>query len=150
MIRPREKPNTVLVVEDEPDHAALIEAAFHYRSTPWRVHVTMSSEEATAYLRGFRPFDDRHRYPLPDIIILDLGLPGAGGLDFLRWTQGRDEAWSEVPIIVVTANEEASVAAQAVALGAREVKVKPSDFTELVDTVSNLLRRWQPTTVAVC
>lgn len=148
MIRPNEAPSNVLVVEDDPDHAALIEAAFHYRSTPWNFHVAGSSEEASAYLRGDRPLDDRRRYPLPDIIILDLGLPGVGGLEFLRWLAGRDATWSETPVIVVTANREATVAAQAVALGAREVKTKPADFNKLVDTVSELVRRWRPATIS--
>jgi len=144
MFQLSDEPDTVLVVEDDPAHAALIEAAFHYRSISWHVHVTMSSEEATAYLRGFRPFHARRRYPLPDVIILDLGLQGVGGLDFLRWMDGRDEPWSEVPIIIFTAARQPTIAAQAVALGAREVLVKPADFTELVQTVTDLLQRWRP------
>ena len=141
-------PYTVLVVEDDQDHAALIEAVFTYRSFPCTVHVAGSSEEAMDYLLGRWPFDNRHRHPTPHIIILDLGLPGMGGLDFMRWLEEREEAWSTTPVVVFTANQDRSVAAQATALGAREVKVKPSDFGELVDTVEHVLRRWRPPNVA--
>lgn len=134
----------VLVVEDEADHAALIQAAFSYRDFPCRVHVTGSSEEAMDYLLGRWPFDDRRRHPLPQVVILDLGLPGMDGMGFLRWMSTRPEPWAMTPVVVFTANTNRSVAVQAYAMGAREVKVKPTDFTELVDIVDAVLRRWKP------
>lgn len=141
---PPSKDFVVLVVEDEPDHAALIQAAFAYRDFPCVVHVTGSSEEAMDYLLGKWPFDNRSRHPCPSVLILDLGLPGMGGLDFLRWLNGRSEPWSRTPTVVFTSNANRSVATQAFALGAREVKVKPNDFSELVDIVDAVLRRWRP------
>jgi DNA-binding response OmpR family regulator len=134
----------VLVVEDEPDHAALIQAAFAYRNFPCLVHVMGSSEEAMDYLLGRWPFDNRIHHPFPNVIILDLGLPGMGGLGFLRWLSSRPEPWALAPVVVFTANANRGVAVQAYALGAREVKVKPRDFTELVDIVDAVLRRWKP------
>ncbi|GMV03764.1 MAG: hypothetical protein AMXMBFR53_00460 [Gemmatimonadota bacterium] len=134
----------VLVVEDEPDHAALIQAAFAYKDFPCLVHITGSSEEAMDYLLGRWPFVERRRHPLPHVIILDLGLPGMGGLGFLKWLGTRPEAWSLTPVVVFTANTNRAIAVQAYALGAREVKVKPTDFTELVDIVDSVLRRWKP------
>ena len=134
----------VLVVEDEPDHAALIQAAFAYRDFPCLVYVTGSSEEAIDYLLGRWPFDNRTRHPFPEVIILDLGLPGMDGAGFLRWLNTRAEPWAQAPVVVFTANTDRAVAAQAYALGAREVKVKPTDFTELVDIVDGVLRRWKP------
>lgn len=134
----------VLVVEDEPDHAALIQAAFAYRDFPCIVHVTGSSEEAMDYLLGRWPFGNRTKHPLPNVLILDLGLPGLGGLDFLRWLGTRRDPWATTPVVVFTANKDRAVATHAFALGAREVKVKPTDFTELVDIVEQVLRRWKP------
>ena len=134
----------VLVVEDEPDHAALIQAAFAYRDFPCLVHVTGSSEEAIDYLLGRWPFDNRIRHPFPDVIILDLGLPGMDGAGFLRWLNTRREPWAQAPVVVFTANTDRAVAVQVFALGAREVKVKPTDFTELVDIVDGVLKRWKP------
>lgn len=134
----------VLVVEDDPDHAALIQAAFCYRDFPCHVHVTGSSEEAMDYLIGRWPFEDVKRNPSPHVIILDLGLPGMGGLGMLHWLNTRPEAWGRTPVVVFTSNTDRAVAVQAMALGAREVIVKPNDFTELVDIVDAALRRWMP------
>ena len=134
----------VLVVEDDPDHAALIQAAFAYRELSCLVHVTGSSEEAMDYLVGRWPFDDRVRNPYPHVVILDLGLPGMDGLGFLRWLNTRPVPRAMTPVVVFTSNADRGVALQAFVLGAREVKVKPSDFTELVDIVDAVLRRWMP------
>jgi len=133
-----------LVVEDDPDHAALIQAAFAYQKRPCRVHVTGSSEEAMDYLLGRWPFGDRGRHPHPDLIVLDIGLPGMDGLGFLRWLGTRPEPWSTTPVVVFTANAERGLAVQAYAFGAHEVKVKPTDFAELAQVVDSLLRRWKP------
>jgi CheY-like chemotaxis protein len=70
-----------------------------------------------------------------------------GGLDFLRWLNMRPEPWGRVPVVIFTANDDpavAAVAAEGYALGAREVKVTPTDFTELVDLVAGILQRWLP------
>jgi DNA-binding response OmpR family regulator len=134
----------VLVVEDDADHAALIQAAFAYREFPCLVHVTGSSEEAMDYFLGRWPFDDRVRHPYPHAVILDIGLPGMDGLGFLHWLGTRPEPWATTPVVVFTSNTNRGVAVQAFALGAREVKVKPTDFTELVDIVHSVLRRWMP------
>jgi DNA-binding response OmpR family regulator len=108
------------------------------------VHVTGSSEEAMDYLLGRWPFADRVHHPFPNVVILDLGLPGMDGLGFLRWLGTRPEPWAVTPVVVFTSNTDRGVAVQALALGAREVKVKPTDFTELVDIVDGVLRRWKP------
>lgn len=134
----------VLVVEDDPDHAALIQAAFAYQDFPCLVHVTGSSEEAMDYLLGRWPFGNRVRHPFPHVIILDLGLPGMDGLGFLRWLGTRPEPWSTTPVVVFTSNTDRGIAVQAYAYGAREVKVKPADFGELADVVHAVLRRWKP------
>jgi DNA-binding response OmpR family regulator len=134
----------VLVVEDDLDHAALIQAAFAYRGFSCLMHVTGSSEEAMDYLLGRWPFDDRVRNPYPNVVILDIRLPGMDGLGFLRWLGTRPEPWATTPVVVFTSNTDRRVAVQAFALGAREVKVKPTDFTELVDIVDDMLRRWKP------
>lgn len=140
---PPAEPFVVLSVEDDPGHAALIQAAFSYAKFA-RVHVTASAEEAVDYLLGRWPFDNRTRYPLPDVIILDLGLPGLGGLDFLDWLDTRSEHWRHVPVVIFTANNDPAIAQQALEKGASQVEVKPGSFVELVQAVNDILKRWRP------
>lgn len=136
----------ILVVEDDQDHAALIEAVFHYRDLPCSFHVTGSSEEAMDYLLGRWPFADRERHPLPDVIILDIVLPGMDGLGFMGWLRTREEPWAQTPVVVLTSIHDRGVAARARELGAREVKLKPSDFGDLVDAVAALVENWRADT----
>lgn len=140
---PRPGRPVVLVVEDNDDHAALIQAAFSYGAPLASVHVTGSSEEAMDYLQGKWPFTDRRRFPAPEVIILDIGLPGMDGLGFLRWLSTRNEPWANTPVVVFSGAADRTTTHLAFALGAREVKVKPSDFGELVDVVTHVLARWQ-------
>lgn len=133
------RPRAILVVEDDPDHAALIEAVFHYRELPCSFHVTGSSEEAVDYLLGRWPFADRDRHPVPDVIILDIVLPGMDGLGFLAWLRARNAPWAATPVVVLTSVHDRAVATRARELGARDVKLKPSDFGDLVDTVADLV-----------
>ena len=79
----------------------------------------------------------------PTVILQDLVMPEVDGLTLLKFFRANAQT-RETPMIVLSSKEEAATKAQAFALGAREVKVKPTDFTELVDIVDDLLRRWKP------
>ena len=138
-----EVPYVILVVEDDPDHAALIEAVFSKRDRNAYVRVTRTAEEAVAFLAGPWPDTDWGRGEPPDIIVLDVLMPGMGGLGFLDWYSTQDKL-AEVPVVVFTSSDDPDLARRCFALGAREFKTKPTDFTELVDVVHRVLDRWRP------
>ncbi len=75
----------------------------------------------------------------PDLIVLDIMLPGASGLDFLR-RSGRDR----VPVILLTARVEESDRVLGLELGADDYVTKPFSPRELVARVRTVLRRAQP------
>ena len=54
-------------------------------------HSVPSGEEAVRYLEGEGPFGDRKAHPIPDLVLLDLGLPGVDGLEVLAWIRKRPE-----------------------------------------------------------
>ena len=139
----------VLAVEDDPDHATLIQAVFACRDASAEVKTAGSGEEAIQYLLGGGPPPDRDRFPLPDVIVLDLTMPGMGGVGFLEWLNNKTlsagpDRLAQIPVVVFTSSEDPEVAWRCFSLGAREVKVKPSDFDGLVDVVHRVLHRWQP------
>jgi DNA-binding response OmpR family regulator len=78
----------------------------------------------------------------PDLIVLDIMLPGASGLDFLR-NSGRDR----VPVILLTARVEESDRVLGLELGADDYISKPFSPRELVARVRTVLRRAQPSPV---
>lgn len=137
------RPYNVLIVDDDPDHVLLIEIVFRHLDANARVSVTWSAEEAIAHLeRPRRDADERHG-ELPDVIVLDVNMPGRGGVGFLEW-YSRHPSVAHIPVVVFTATGEGGLAQQCFALGAREFKVKPRDFTELVPVVHGVLDRWHP------
>ena len=128
----------ILIVEDDPDHSALIEAAFKKSLAHARTHLVFSGWEARAYLARESPHHDWERCPAPSLIVLDLGLPDITGLDILEWMAEWD--WlSRIPVIVFTASEDPEHERRAYELGARRYLRKPDDYGVLVDAVKEEL-----------
>ena len=133
---------TVLVVEDDLDHTDLIEIAFTQLHPNVSIAPAWSAEEAIAYLRG--PDTDQGRASLPDVIVLDINMPGIGGLGFLEWYGRQARAIRDIPVVVFTSSVDPQLGKLCFELGAREYKVKPADFGELVDVVHRVLDHWRP------
>ncbi len=138
----RSTPYWVLVVEDDPTSALLIKAVFSHRDEKAHVQVARSAEEAIAHLTGPWGDADFGHNVLPDIIVLDILMEGVGGLGFLEWFRGRHKI--DLPIVVFTSSQDPDLKRQCLALGAAEFKVKPTDFSELVEVVHRVLDRWEP------
>ncbi len=133
----------VLIVEDNPDDAALIQAVFDTGLDQAKTHRAASGWEARLYLAGESPYEDRHLYPLPSLIVL--GLPDStgfeGGFEVLAWLAER-EGVSSIPVIVFTASEDPEHARRAYALGARRFMRKADDYGNLTEAVKEELHRW--------
>jgi DNA-binding response OmpR family regulator len=120
-----EVPKRVLVVDDEPK---IVEVVGDYlRSAGFSVTTAADGERAVALARA-RP---------PDLVVLDLGLPGLDGLDVARELRGA----SPVPIIMLTARGEEADRVLGLELGADDYLVKPFSPRELLARVRAVLRR---------
>src|ERR1043165_7389245 len=76
---------TVLLVEDDPDDVLLTQIAFEKARLVNPLKVVRDGEEAIAYLSGEPPYDDRERFPLPILLLLDLKMPKVNGFQVLEW-----------------------------------------------------------------
>ena len=119
----------ILIVEDEPDVASLIKHTLD-RSGDVDVTVVGTGEAA------LRTSNER----APDLIILDLNLPGFDGLEVCRILRARP-AMATVPIIMVTARATESDRVQGLDVGADDYIVKPFSPRELAARVRAALRR---------
>jgi two-component system alkaline phosphatase synthesis response regulator PhoP len=116
---------TILIVDDEPKIVTLA------RDYLERAGFTVASaSDGTAAVASFRAVK-------PDLIVLDLGLPGRDGLDVTRLIRKE----SNVPIIILTARGEESDRLVGLELGADDYIVKPFSPKELVARVRAVLRR---------
>ncbi len=122
--------NKILVVEDEPDILEMV----RYNLAQAGLDVA-TAEDAESALQHIREV-------LPDLIVLDLMLPGIDGLDMCRELK-RDARTRPVPILMLTARKEEVDRIVGLELGADDYVVKPFSPRELVLRVRAILRRSQ-------
>ena len=128
-------PARILVVEDERDIAALV--AYHLTKEGYRVRTAEGGTEALEAAASERP----------DLLILDLMLPGLSGYEVLGELRRRPEL-TEVPVIVLTARRDEADRVRGLELGADDYVTKPFSPRELVLRVGAVLRRAQSPAVA--
>jgi len=133
------EPKTVLLVEDNPDDALLIQHAFSRAKLPNPLRVVKDGEEAMAYLAGQNPYSDRARYPLPGLIMLDLKLPRKSGYDVLAWVR-QQPGLERLPVVVLTSHKEIPDINDAYDLGANFYLVKSVVFNDLQDLTKTIAR----------
>ena len=129
----------ILLVEDNLDHAVLVQALLDYHGLGKNVTVTQSLAEAKAYLLGEWPFHEVGRHPRPNLVILDHWLNDGTGLDLLEWLVDH-VGLREVPVIVFTGCEDPAVRDKALALGAHDFLLKPGGYEDLGRAIEDLVR----------
>ena len=129
----------ILIVEDNPDHAVLIQAAFNKNLASAKTHLVLNGWEAKAYLARNWRHPDWERSPAPSLILLDLGLRDITGFEILEW-MAESERLAKIPVIVFTASDDPEHEWRAYALGVRRYMRKPDDYGALVDVVKEELR----------
>ena len=116
---------TVLVVEDEIEIARVVRD--YLRNAGFEVIVVGDGGSAVASVRSAKP----------DLLVLDLGLPGRDGLDVAREIR----LWSDTPIVMLTARGDETDRIVGLEIGADDYVVKPFSPKELVARVRAVLRR---------
>ena len=84
--------------------------------------------EAIAFLNGDPPYQDRARYPLPTLVLLDIRMPRMDGFEVLRWIRLQPQ-FRELPIIMLTGSEAKRDADAAQKAGATSFFVKSLGFS---------------------
>jgi DNA-binding response OmpR family regulator len=116
----------VLLIEDEPN---IIEAiSFILSRDGWTVHTHADGITAT----------DRIRATPPDLVILDMMLPGRSGLDILRDLRG-DASTAALPVMMLTARGQQRDRDLAMSLGANHYMTKPFSNAEMLASVRTLI-----------
>jgi len=118
----------ILVVEDEEDILALLH--FNLIKAGYEVECAADGEE------GLQKIEDAQ----PDLLLLDLMLPGIGGLDICRQLRSQ-ESTAKLPIIMLTARGEEADVVQGLELGADDYMTKPFSIKVLLARIQTVLRR---------
>jgi CheY-like chemotaxis protein len=131
----------ILLVDDSRMDIELTLDAFAERRFENTVHVAPGGEEALDYLFGRREFADRRQYPLPDLILLDLKMPGTDGHEVLRRIKAV-EILKRIPVIILSSSREEGDRAMGYDNGANSYIVKPVSFDGFLQVVQELNHYW--------
>jgi CheY-like chemotaxis protein len=123
MNKPAKKNYFVLIAEDSTDDRFLLRTAIRRAPRLQIVAEVGDGSEVIAYLKGRDVYADRSRYPLPDLLLLDLKMPSMDGFEVLEWM--RTQNFLALTVVVLTDSMQAEHIKRALDLGADLFQVKP-------------------------
>jgi CheY-like chemotaxis protein len=127
----------ILLVEDNQDDILLILRAFRRARVDRRIQVVTSGTAALSYLKGAPPYDDREKYSLPVLVLLDIKMPGMDGFEVLKWIRGQWDFF-QLCVVMLTSSDLIRDVNQAYQLGANSFLVKPLDFENAAELARSL------------
>ncbi|MEO0794041.1 MAG: response regulator [Verrucomicrobiota bacterium] len=131
-------PVTVLLVEDNPGDVILTQEAFAENKLLNELHVASTGEEALSFLRR----EGSHAgAPRPDIVLLDLNLPGLSGREVLKIIKNDDDLRS-IPVVILTTSADEADICQAYREHANCFITKPVDLDQFLDAIKTVHTFW--------
>lgn len=137
----KQKSPLIMHVEDDDDHATLVSAAVTENKMSCDIIRFSDAESGLDYLCGHHQSAYRHDHPFPDLILLDLSLPGMSGLDFLKHLKSEQQTRS-IPVVVLSISDQKKQIALAYRLGANSYIVKPDIVDDLIVRLAEMNMYW--------
>ncbi len=134
-------PLTILLVEDNPDHAELVKRNLAEFKVANNIHHVGDGEAALDYVCGRGAYADRTTYPRPDLVLLDLRLPRIDGLEVLKEIKN-DKALHTIPVVILTTSDGERDMAMAYEYHANSYVTKPVDFDSFAQLMKDLGFYW--------
>src|SRR5687767_4767420 len=132
---------TVVIAEDNDDDITLRERALEAIACRHEVRIVRNGQELLEYLQGKGQYEDRDKFPFPEVLLIDLNMPRVSGMEVLQWLKTHPEC-SVLPTIVFSSSNMDSDIKRAYALGASAYFVKPIGFNELMGILRSTFEFW--------
>ena len=130
-----------MLVEDNPADVEITIEAFRRTHSGNRVHVCRDGEEAVDYLQRRSRFAKPESAPRPDLVLLDLNLPGKSGLEVLQVIKQTPELKS-IPVVVLTTSDRDEDVNRCYLHGTNSYLTKPVQFDECLRLVTEIQDYW--------
>ena len=138
MLMAGQKTVQVLLIEDNPSDARLAQEALKDAKLKIDLHIVSTGEDGLAFLQREEHYND---VPRPDLILLDLNLPGLSGQEVLALIK-QQPALRTIPVAVLTSSSHDQDVLQSYELQASCYIVKPIDFEAFITVVQQIERFW--------
>lgn len=122
----------ILIVDDDPGDVLLIKEGLAQNGLGDAVEVAETGQACLEKLDAG---------PVPDLVLLDLNMPGMNGLEVLAAIRGRD-AWANVPVIVFTTSDAERDIVESYDLGANCFITKPAELDEFMGALDEVKAFW--------
>jgi len=142
-LRTEQAKPTLLVfhIDDSTDDQVLFQAACKHAQVPFSWHVADSAEKAISYLKTLVTLNQTQSVRWPDIVVLDIAMPGESGLAVLEYMRKTPEL-RLLPVIIFSGHPEPKLIDEAYRLGANSFLAKPVKFEQTVELVGSLYSAW--------
>lgn len=134
---PRPEQIKILLVEDDDGHARLIERNLRKVSLINPIERVPDGQEALDYLNNQGRFTDREKFPLPQLVLLDINLPRVDGIEVLERIK-QHPTLRAVPVIMLTSTDSQAEIDRCYRAGASGYVAKPVNITSLGEKLSRL------------
>ena len=131
----------ILLVEDNPSDVALMMEALNRCDSEVRLEVARDGDEALKFLFEPTSASQQKLAHHPVVVILDLKLPKADGLEVLQRMR-EDDRTNTIPVVILTSSGEQEDKLKSYQLGANSYVRKPVDFYKFVEVTRNLGLYW--------
>jgi len=128
----------ILLVEDNPADVLMVREAFEGNSCLRAIHEVHDGDDAIAFLLRQGKHSDA---PRPDLVLLDLNLPGTSGVEVLEAIKG-DESLKRIPVVILTSSQSDTDRMACYNLHANAFMTKVLDFNELQKMITATSAYW--------
>jgi CheY-like chemotaxis protein len=136
-----DRDSNFLIVENDPNDAFLIHRALTSAKCG-ASFVCRNPSEAKSYLRGAGMYADRHRYPLPKVVITDLRMGAESGIELVDWIRKQDSPLNNTTVIILTGSASELQFDAAEKVGAQGVYRKPTRLEDLQVLLTNIAAQY--------
>jgi len=134
-------PVPILVADDDAQDTMLVKMAVERAALSLQLTSVKDGEEAIDYLMGRAPFADRHVYPFPKLLLLDLKMPRMGGFDVLDFVR-QQPGLRQLPIVIFSSSDDPKDIRRAYDGGANSYLCKPHSNDDLSALLKALEDYW--------
>jgi CheY-like chemotaxis protein len=132
----------VFHINDSTDDQVIFQAACKEAEIPFDWQTAETAAGGISYLESVAVRSRTHAVRWPDLVVLDLAMPGESGLKVLEYIRAKPEL-RRLVVIVLTGHPDPAMAEEAVKLGANSVLRKPTDFGDTIKLMTALYEMWR-------